>query len=77
MTIKGRRQDAERANSLRFGANGPRAALGPTNLFKGKRRSLSVLTSRALSTPTCSDACTLPGFVTNADAIKKKGVVTN
>ena len=56
----------------RFGANGPEP-LSTDDLFKGK--TVVLFSVPGAFTPTCS-AKHLPGFVTNADAIKKKGVDT-
>jgi peroxiredoxin len=56
----------------RFGANGPEP-LSTDDLFKGKK--VVLFSVPGAFTPTCS-AKHLPGFVTNADAIKKKGIDT-
>ncbi len=56
----------------RFGANGPEP-LPTEELFRGKK--VVLFSVPGAFTPTCS-AKHLPGFVANADAIKKKGVDT-
>ena len=56
----------------RFGANGPEP-FSTDDLFKGK--TVVLFSVPGAFTPTCS-AKHLPGFIANADAIKKKGVDT-
>jgi len=56
----------------RFGASGPEP-LSTDDLFRGKR--VVLFSVPGAFTPTCN-AKHLPGFLSNADAIKKKGVDT-